>query len=265
MIIDGKNIAEKIKEEIRTLQGATDTVSLAIVYAGDNPVIEKYIDMKKRVGAELGIDVEVKRFPGDVSERDLIAAIQEASRAYSGIIVQLPLPVDLDRESIMNAVPPEKDVDMLSSLAFEMFLKEETKRLPPVVFAVREMMREHGVSLAGKNIVVVGRGALVGRPVSAWLAREGIVHQTIDKNTKNNKEILRDADVIISGVGEPHFIQPEMVKAGIVLFDAGTSTSGGKLVGDIDPTCYDKAALASPVPGGIGPLTVVGLFKNLFL
>lgn len=265
MIIDGKKIAQKIKEEIRALAKDVASASLVIFYVGENPVIESYLAMKKKVGAELGIAVEVKRFPGDVAEDFLISEIKKSSAEYSGAIVQLPLPPGFDKQKILDSVPYEKDVDVLSRDAFLKFKAGETEKLPPVVFAISSMIKEYNIELSGKNIVIIGRGALVGAPVSAWLSRGGFGHQTLDKDSDNNLELIKNADVIISGVGEPNFIKPEMLKDGVVLFDAGTSTSGGKLAGDIDPACYEKSGLVSPVPGGIGPLTVVGLFKNLFL
>ncbi len=265
MIIDGKKIAERIKEDIRICVANSKAKSLVIFYAGDNPVIERYIAMKERFGAEIGILVKVKKFTTDVAQDFLISEIKKSCNEYSGAIVQLPLPPHINREAVLDAVSLHQDVDVLSEAAFLSFAKGETKRLPPVVFAVASMIREYEIDLSGKNIVVVGRGRLVGLPIAAWLAREGFAYKTIDKDTADKETILRNADVIISGAGEAHFLRPEIIKEGSILFDAGTSTSDGKLAGDIDPAAYAKAALVSPVPGGVGPLTVVGLFRNLFL
>jgi methylenetetrahydrofolate dehydrogenase (NADP+)/methenyltetrahydrofolate cyclohydrolase len=126
------------------------------------------------------------------------------------------------------------------------------------------IFEEYEINLGGKDIVIVGAGILVGQPVSAWFSREGFSYRILDKENFDH-EILKNADIIISGAGVPGFIKPGMIKEGSVLIDAGTSTSGGKLLGDVDIACYDKGALVSGVPGGIGPVTVASLFRNLFL
>jgi methylenetetrahydrofolate dehydrogenase (NADP+)/methenyltetrahydrofolate cyclohydrolase len=261
--VDGKKIAERIKEEIKNLLLESGPKSLAIVYVGENPVIDNYVSLKKRVGEELGISVEVLRFDAGVKEAELVSAMTGATTKYSGMIVQLPLPESLDKEKILNAVPTKLDVDVLSAGSFQMFANGLIHKLPPVVSAVTEIVREYDIDLTDKKIVVVGQGALVGRPVSAWLTREGFTHQIFEKG--GDIAMLLNADVIITGAGVPGLVTPDMVKEGSILIDAGTSTSSGKIAGDIDPEAYDKASLVSGVPGGVGPITVVSLFRNLFL
>ena len=261
--VDGKKIAERVKGEIKNLLLESGPKSLAIIYVGENPVIDNYVSLKKRVGEELGISVEVLRFDAGVTEAELLSAMTEVATKYSGMIVQLPLPDSLDKERILNAVPTELDVDVLSSGSFQMFVDGRTQKLPPVVAAVDEIVREYDIDLSDKKIVVVGQGALVGRPVSAWLTREGFTHETFEKGGDSN--MLLNADVIITGAGVPALVTRDMVKEGSILIDAGTSTSSGKLAGDIDQEAYDKASIVSGVPGGVGPITVVSLFKNLFL
>lgn len=263
--VDGKQIAETIKANIRMYENTIGNKTLAIFYVGAHPVIESYVALKKRVGAELGISVDVLRFAESVSEASLIDEIQRASRTYSGIIVQLPLPESLNKENILNAVPSACDVDVLSSAAYEQFVRGQTQKLPPVVAAIKEIVDAYGIVLAHKRIVIVGKGLLVGKPIAAWLDREGYSYEMIDREHVEGLSRLKDADIIISGTGVSSLIQPSMIKDGVVLFDAGTSTASGKLMGDIDPACYEKASIVSGVPGGIGPLTVVSLLRNLFL
>lgn len=265
MLVNGKQIANRIKDEIRELLKTSGPKSLAIFYVGQNPVIDSYVNLKKRVGAELGIDVEVLRFEAEVSEKYLLDEISEANEKYSGIIVQLPLPENLNKEKILNTVKPKLDVDMLSITAYENFKNGVTEKLPTVVGAVKAIFDEHDIDLTKKKIVVVGKGLLVGKPISTWIKREGADCDVVDRESDDLIEKVNQADVIISGAGVPSLIKPEMIKDGVILIDAGTSTSSGRITGDIDQACYDKASIVSGVPGGVGPITVVNLFKNLFL
>ncbi len=261
--VDGKKIRERLKGEIRDLLSETGPKSLAIIYVGENPVIDSYVALKKRFGEELGITVDVLRFSADVAESDLLQEIAKAASKYSGMIVQLPLPESLDKEKVLNAVPTALDVDVLASKSFEGFSRGEIKKLPPVVAAVAEIVREYEVDLSSKKIVIVGQGPLVGRPVGAWLGREGFAYEFFERG--GDVELLKSADVIISGAGVPGLVTASVVKEGAILIDAGTSTSSGKIAGDIDLAAYEKASLVSGVPGGVGPITVASLFKNLFL
>jgi methylenetetrahydrofolate dehydrogenase (NADP+)/methenyltetrahydrofolate cyclohydrolase len=264
-IVNGRQIANRIKEEIKELLKSSAPKTLAIFYVGDNSVIDSYVALKKRTGEELGIVVDVLRFANDISEESLLAEIQNAAQKYSGIIVQLPIPENLDKEKVLNAVPENLDVDVLSASAYENFRSGRTGKLPPVVGAVKEIIEEYQIDLRNKKIVIIGKGLLVGKPVSAWLVREGFENIIVDKENTDLKGSLVDADVIISGAGVPSLVTPEMIKDGVVLIDAGTSTSSGKIMGDIDRSCYERASVVAGVPGGVGPLTVVNLFKNLFV
>jgi methylenetetrahydrofolate dehydrogenase (NADP+)/methenyltetrahydrofolate cyclohydrolase len=169
-------------------------------------------------------------------------------------VVQLPLPKQINANKILDLIPSDKDVDALS---------ENASVLAPVAGAVREVLERNQVELEGKKILVVGQGRLVGRPVAIWLAQEGYEVETADINTKNLAELTNRADVIITGVGKPGLIKLEDIKEGAILIDTGTSESAGKLMGDVDPTCAVKCSLLSPVPGGVGPITVAMIFKNL--
>lgn len=264
-IVNGKEIAEKIKGEIKALLKESRPSSLAIFYVGENPVIDSYVALKKKVGEELGIVVDVLRFPNDINEEELIGSINEAAAKYSGIIVQLPLPASLNKENILNAVPSALDVDVLSAESGRLFAENKIEKMPPVAGAIAEIVKTHNIDLQNKKIVIVGAGALVGKPVAAWLTRQNITYTVIDSENTDGDNLLKDADVIITGVGIPGMIKSDQIKEGVILIDAGTSTSTGKVFGDIDRSAYGKASIVSGVPGGVGPITVVSLFKNLFL
>ena len=153
----------------------------------------------------------------------------------------------------------------LGETAKEAYKNGTSQKIPPVAAAVWEILSFYNVSLADKKVLVIGKGKLVGEPVGEMLSRNGVKYEAIDKDTEEGERLgaIKSADVIISGVGSPHFLKPDMTKEGVVLIDAGTSSDQGRLLGDIDPACAEKAGLVTPVPGGVGPLTTVCLFMNL--
>ena len=255
MIVDGKALAEKIKQELK-IKVQNKNLRLDVILVGYNIVSEKYVARKKKMGEELGVEVVIHELLGDIAQTDLEEEIEKLNNneKINGIIVQLPLPGEIDEQKILNLISPDKDVDALSN---------EARVLSPTVGAIKEILERYDIDLKNKKTVVVGNGKLVGRPVSIWLTQEGANVEVIDIDTKNPEAILREADIIVSGVGKPGLITPDKIKEGVVLIDAGTAESGGKLKGDADPACADNCSLFTPVPGGVGPLTVVMLFKNL--
>lgn len=266
MLIDGKAIAKEIEVRLTDIC-ATFLVkpTLAIVVVGDDPVIESFVRIKKKVGERIGVVVAEYCFSKEVSGEELIHAIKKlgADPAVHGIIIQLPIPDTLDVQAVLNAVPLSKDVDVLASDSVAAFRRGDAKILPPVAGAIQEILERAQVNVSGKEVLVLGHGRLVGAP-AALLLRHNLAHVTvIDKPVADLSTHVRESDIIISGVGSPNLITPQMLKEGVVLIDAGTSEEGGKIVGDADPRCADVASVFTPVPGGVGPLTVVMLFKNL--
>ncbi len=257
MIIDGKKIADEIKGElIKKLKATSLKLRLDVILVGDNVISEKYVERKKRAGEEIRVDVVAHELLADITQVDLEEEIEKLNNneRVNGIIVQLPLPAQIDEQKILSLVLPGKDVDALG---------KEARVLSPIVGAVREILERNNIVLENKKIAVVGNGKLVGQPVSIWLTQEGYEVEVIDIDTKNSDAILREADIIISGVGKLGLITPDKIKNGVVLIDAGTSESNGRLVGDADPACASKCSIFTPVPGGVGPITVVMLFRNL--
>ena len=255
MIVDGKTLAEEMKIALRQ-QARCKNLKIAEIWVGDNPVSAKYVARKKKFGEEIGVEVILHELANYISQADLAEEMNKLvnDEKVNGIIVQLPLPSGIDEQKILDLIPPGKDVDALG---------HEARVLSPTVEAIKEILERNNVSLVGKKVVVLGRGKLVGRPVSVWLAQEGVDVQVVDINTENPEAILRQADIIISGVGKLGLITPDRIREGVVLVDVGTSESAGQLKGDADPACADKCSLFTPVPGGVGPLTVAMLFKNL--
>ncbi len=257
MILDGKALSKKIEAELRAkVTGLGKPVTLAVVIVGDDPVSVKYINRKKAVGENVGVDVQLFEYEADIVETDLKLEIEKlvARQDIDGVLVQLPLPDHLNREEIINLIPPAKDPDSLG---------EDAKVPSPVVRAVQEILKTSQIELADKKIVVVGQGKLVGRPVALWLASDGYDVTVVDSKVVDVGAITRHADILILGAGQPGLIKPDMIKEGVVIIDAATSEASGRLAGDADPACADKAVLFTPVPGGVGPLTLVLLFANL--
>ncbi|MDP3784647.1 MAG: bifunctional 5,10-methylenetetrahydrofolate dehydrogenase/5,10-methenyltetrahydrofolate cyclohydrolase [bacterium] len=266
MIIDGKALAEKIKNSLKEeISRSGKKIRLAVVKIGSEAVTEKFLEQKKKFADEIGVDVRIYEIPEDISTNKLREKVSEIVhiKENDGIIIQLPLPERINTQSILDAIIPEKDPDVLSSKSWGKFSTGKSKILPPVVGAIKTIFEEYKVDIKGKNIVVVGAGRLVGKPVATWLLNEKATVMVIDENTPDASRFTLQADVIISGAGKPKLIGPDMVKEKVITIDCGTSESGGQVVGDIDPEVSKKAALFSPVPGGVGPLTVAMLFKNL--
>lgn len=264
MRIDGVAVAEKIYKELATEVQASKVVpALAVIYIGQNSVTDTFVGTKQKHAEEIGAKISIFRFEETISEEKILKEIKKltTSGEYHGIIVQLPLPSSFNTEKILNAVPTVLDVDVLSSQAVEEFRKGSLHRLPTVPGAIKAIFDEYRIDLSGKKIVVLGAGKLVGGPVASWLTQERFSPIVLER--KDNLTELLSADVIISGIGVSHFVKPDMIKEGAILIDAGTSEQSGKVVGDIDPSCEEKALFFTPTPKGVGPITVAMLFKNL--
>ena len=265
MIIDGRKIAEELKisfkEEVALL-GTIPTLVVAMV--GDDPASKQFVGIKKRFADEIGIPIQLIYFPKETETKTLTDVIENlsADNNVGGIVVQLPLLEHIDTQAVLNSVSVRKDVDMLSDSTIEQFNKNELQILPPVTGAFAEVLKHEKVDIKDKNAVVVGHGALVGKPAAVWLRREGAHVKILDKSIEDISVFTREADILVSGAGSPGLITPEIIKEGVVVLDAGTSEAAGKLVGDADPACAEKCSVFTPVPGGVGPITVAMIFKN---
>ncbi len=261
MIIDGKQLQQHIVE---TLEARIQSKSYAldIIYVGQNVVIEKYINAKKKLGEALGVLVSVHRFSDSATIDEVKDKIHEISLSTDGILIQLPLPEHINRHELLEYVDPSLDVDILTGEAYDRCITGKNHRLPPVVRACTYVLEAHAIDLSDKKVCILGNGKLVGKPLADWCTAHGISCTQLTREDFS-REVLLDSDVIISGMGAPHFVTPEMVKVGVVILDAGTSEEKGSVVGDVHPDVAQKASFFTPVPGGIGPLTVVALFHNL--
>jgi methylenetetrahydrofolate dehydrogenase (NADP+)/methenyltetrahydrofolate cyclohydrolase len=248
MIVDGRALAETLKAEIRA-RGGIEGLTLAVIVTGADAVTKSYVGIKKRVASDLGIRV----IDCNSVEEALVA---------DGIILQLPLLSGMDVEVEKNKIPVEKDVDVLSDAAFALFAKGGHPAVPPVPAGMAYVLQKNNVAIAGKKVAIVGHGRLVGKPAAVLFKQLGATVVVADKGDDVGA-ITRDADIVILGTGIAGILKPDMIRSGVAILDAGASELGGKVVGDADPACAEKAALFTPVPGGIGPVAVTEIFVNL--
>ena len=261
MIIDGRAIAADLLRQ--TKQRTEDLGRVPLVRAitcAPSAATLSYLGIKERRAQEAGMELFVVTLPETATEEAFIEAILQPGA--DAVIVQLPLPEHLDALRIVDAIPSNLDADVLSSVSYSAFLHAETEVLPPVVLAVQEILERSNVSLYEKKCVVVGSGKLVGRPVASWLQRQG-AEVLVVTSVEDSKQELLAADVVVLGVGKPELIDASFLKQGVVLIDAGTSESGGQMVGDAHPSCAEVASVFTPVPGGVGPIAVACLFRNV--
>jgi len=256
---------EYIAEKTNQLRGIINR-SLIIVQFTDSTVIDSFVGRKLKMAEILGVNCGIYRSIELSEERALeflrSLIIQNPS---AGIIVQLPLPVGWNVSEFMDTLSPAQDIDLLTERGYGAWLAGAGFATPPVVYAVATALDQAGVSLECKTIVVCGHGKLVGRPVCDWLEMQLLPYSAIDIHTdlETKKDLLVNADIIISGTGSPLSITPNDIRTGVILIDCGTSSDAGVLQGDIHPDCAEKAVFMTSTPGGIGPLTVLGVFENL--
>ena len=257
MLINGRAIAEEVYVDLEPRISRARLV-LGLVSAGESAVTRSFVNLKKKVARHLNVVVRHKELSLPASTGDVINAIAELSPDVDGLIVQLPLPESVHVEAVMLSVPSLRDVDALNFT----LLEKDKLVFPPVVAAILEIFKRTEVEVLDKRAVVLGEGRLVGAPAAEVLKERG-ARVSIVTRSKGSLRDLREADIIVSGVGSHHLIKPEMIKEGVVLIDAGTSESGGHVAGDADPQCAVKASLFTPTPGGVGPIAVAMIFKNL--
>jgi methylenetetrahydrofolate dehydrogenase (NADP+)/methenyltetrahydrofolate cyclohydrolase len=255
MTIDGNAIADDILREVAAgVQALGRAPVLAILTSEPNFETQRYLALKCRKAAACGVRTNVIELPPDASANDVRDSMRAAMDGADGIIVQLPFPPEVDIGPVLESIPPDVDVDALNP--------QTRTVLSPVVGACEEILKRNAITVAGKHAAVIGYGRLVGAPVERWLRAAGAEVRVITKDAEDAGAIAA-ADIVVCGAGVPGMLKPEMVKEGVAVLDAGTSEEGGLLRGDADPLIADKAALFTPVPGGIGPVTVAMLLRNL--
>jgi|TARA_Y100000310_G_scaffold313175_1_gene361201 methylenetetrahydrofolate dehydrogenase (NADP+)/methenyltetrahydrofolate cyclohydrolase len=266
MIVDGKKIEREIKEALKDeIKKRNRHFCLSIFESNHTLAGQKFVNIKKRFAKDIGVSFNEYEFPESADTRVLKKMIKEIIPKSNGIIIQLPLPPHIERDKVLNSIPFYLDVDVLSKKSIKEFEKGTLPIVPPVVGAIKEILNRSGVDVKGKKVVIIGKGMLVGIPAAIWFRKNGSSVQIVDSKTHNLEGKTHDADIIVSGVGKPHMIAPDMLRQGVVLLDAGTSEMHGELAGDAHPSCVPKCSIFTPVPGGIGPITIAVLFRNLLI
>lgn len=279
-LIDGKAIAKQVRQDlkgrIKRLAEAGITPGLAAVLVGDDPASQTYVNSKTRMCEKLGLYSEVIRRPSSLTQDELLKIVHELNEnpRIHGILVQSPVPEQIDELSITLAIDPKKDVDGFHPYNVGMMLLGRPVLLPCTPFGVVTLLEYSGIDPAGKEVVVVGRSNIVGKPVAALLmqkAKNANATVTVaHSRTPNLAEVTRRADIVIAAIGRPHTITGDMVKDGVVIIDVGvnrvedsSTEKGYRIVGDVDfDACVEKASYITPVPGGVGPMTIAMLMSN---
>ncbi len=267
IILDGKKLRDKIFENLKQrLNNMSEKPTLAVILVGDDPASQIYVKNKKKTAENLGINSIVINYPSDISENILLDKIQELNNdnKITAILVQLPLPKHIDKFKIIDAIAPEKDVDGLTPYnSGKLFAGEEPYVYPCTPKGILLLLDEYNIELEGKHVVVIGRSNLVGKPVAQMLLNRNATVTMCHSHTKNLSDITKTADIVVSAVGK-NIIGEKILKSDCVVVDVGIFKDvNGKICGDVDFASASKiAAYISPVPGGVGPMTIASLMLN---
>jgi methylenetetrahydrofolate dehydrogenase (NADP+) / methenyltetrahydrofolate cyclohydrolase len=264
--IDGRALALEVRAEVaEDVRAWGAPVCLATILVGDDPASHTYVGSKHEASEAAGIDSRDHRFPSDTPESDILDLIAElnADEAVDGILVQLPLPEHMDEPKVLRSVDPAKDVDGFHPSNAGLLFLGEPFLVPATPSGVMVMLAKHGVELRGKDAVVIGRSEIVGKPMAMLLLAEHATVTICHSRTVDLAAHTRRADVLVAAVGRAGLVTPEMVKPGATVIDVGVNRNDqGKLVGDVDPAVFEVAGLMTPVPGGVGPMTIAMLLRN---
>ena len=268
-ILDGRALADKILNSVkRKVARIKKPLTLAVILVGKSPASVAYVRMKKKSAEKVGIKFQKIDFPETISEKKLLAEIDKLNRdkKITGFIVQLPLPKKINELKIISAIDPAKDVDGFHPLNFGKGFLNMPALLPATPAGMMRLLDEYKIDLVGKEVVVIGRSNIVGKPMAVLLINRGATVTVCNRRTKDLAGHTKKADIIIAAAGVPNLVKAGMVKKGVVVVDAGCAKVGDKLVGDVDfQQVKKKASFITPVPGGVGPMTVATLIENTLL
>ncbi len=269
-ILSGREVSARIKDELKgevsELKKQGIFAGLAVIIVGDDPASRVYVNNKKKACEELGIYSEEYALSGETSEEELIGLIERLNKddSISGILVQLPLPKHISEKRILESINPQKDVDAFHPINVGKIMTGDYDFVPCTPAGIMELIKESGVSVSGKDCVVIGRSNIVGKPMSMLLLHQNGTVTVCHSRTNNLKEKAKNADILVVAIGKPKFVTGDMIKEGAVVIDVGINRlEDKKLVGDVDFEGAEKVAGAiTPVPGGVGPMTIAMLMKN---
>lgn len=270
--MDGKMVSAKVRgsilEEVNKLKEQGVRPGLAVIIVGEDPASQVYVRNKERACEECGFYSEKYALPEETTQEQLLELIEELNHnpRIDGILCQLPVPKHIDDQAIIDAISPEKDVDAFHPVNVGKIMVGNFDFLPCTPAGVMQLLEEYGIDPQGKNCVVIGRSNIVGKPMSMLLLHKHGTVTICHSRTKNLKEVCAQADILVAAVGKADFVTADMVKEGATVIDVGMNRKDGKLCGDV---CFDevneKAAYLTPVPGGVGPMTIVSLMRNTLL
>ena len=268
MIIDGKQLSNEIKEEVKEkLTHIGTKLTLLVIMVGDNPASKVYVENKEKACKKVGMNTQTLLFDANVPQKKVIDAIQKANLDpnINGILVQLPLPAHLDEVKIIDAIDPKKDVDGLTTVnQGKLFSSTPGGIVPATPKGIMHIFDKLFYNLQGKNAVVIGRSKLVGKPIAQLLLSRNATVTMCHSKTENLKDICLGADVLVVAIGKPKFITADMIKPDAIVIDVGINRNFGRLDGDVDfENAVSVAGYITPVPGGVGPLTIACLLENV--
>ncbi len=269
-LIDGKKISAKIKDELKeTVQKLKDdgvSICLAVIQVGDDPASSIYVNNKKKACAYVGIESLAYELPEETTQRELVDLVEKLNTddRVNGILVQLPLPGHIDADAVIRAISPDKDVDGFHPESVGRLCIGEEGFVSCTPAGIIQLLKRSGIEIAGKECLVIGRSNIVGKPMSILLLRENGTVTVAHSRTKNLKEVARRADILVAAIGKPKFITSDYIKDGAVVIDVGMHRNAeNKLCGDVDfENVKDKVSAITPVPGGVGPMTIAMLMYN---
>lgn len=258
VILDGKKLANKILDRLEKEIKKLLPIRLVVVLVGKDPASLSFIKQKQKTAEKIGIQFKLYKFKKNISKKKLIEKLTKIvkNKTNTGIVVQLPLPKHINQQEILNIILPKKDVDALN---VDNFLVE-----PPAASGIIEILKEYNIRIKGKRVIIIGKGTLVGKPLAVIMKKAGANSMVCDSKTKNLNSQTLKADILISATGKPCLVKKGMVKKGAVVIDAGFSKRKGEIIGDVDfEKVKKKTSYITPVPGGVGPMTVAMLISNL--
>jgi methylenetetrahydrofolate dehydrogenase (NADP+) / methenyltetrahydrofolate cyclohydrolase len=264
-LLDGKALGAKVREEVTASVAEMDHVGLATILVGDDPASHIYIDLKQKAAIAAGMEPRDIKFPGNTPEEDVLAAIAEvnADDGIDGLLVQLPLPDHLDENRVIEAIAPEKDIDGIHPMNAGRLYLGRPILVPCTPLGIMRMLDEYEIPLSGARAVVVGRSVIVGKPIAHLLLQRNATVTICHSRTQDLQRHTLAADVLIAAVGSAHLITADMVKEGATVVDVGMNRGEGrKVLGDVDPGAVERAAYMTPVPGGVGPMTIAMVLQN---
>ena len=265
-IIDGKALGAKVREEVAASVAELGHVGLATVLVGNDPASHIYIDLKQKAAQRAGMEARDLKLPADTSEEELLATIAELNtdEGVDGLLVQLPLPDHIDDNRVIEAIAPEKDVDGIHPVNAGRLYLGRPSLVPGTPLGIMRMLDEYEIRLAGARAVVVGRSVIVGKPMAHLLLQRNATVTICHSRTQDLQRHTLDADVLVAAVGRTHLIGADMVKVGATVIDVGMNRDEGsrKVLGDVDPGAMELAAYMTPVPGGVGPMTIAMVLQN---